>query len=204
MRFCINWQIYADDITVRTGRWLNGVYYSDSEHTERIRAASRTERAAQPVLEEAFKALGFDPAALGKEVDGKAVKPKARSRTRGEKADDGLGAEAGADPSPRAHGVMHFVLLVVAAFFGSNWEKNIYISDRARGLPFLPLLMLLDSPIRVSAVSSPLTAPRLSDLSVLHSSVARDDMSTDPPPELREGWEVAERKDGRRGLLLPI
>ena len=66
MRFCINWQIYADDITVRTGRWLNGVYYSDSEHTERIRAASRTEQAAQPVLEEAFKALGFDPRGFGK------------------------------------------------------------------------------------------------------------------------------------------
>ena len=94
MRFCINWQIYADDITVRTGRWLNGVYYSDSEHTERIRAASRTEQAAQPVLEEAFKALGFDPAALGKEADGKVIKPKARPRTRGEKADDGLGDDA--------------------------------------------------------------------------------------------------------------
>ena len=31
MRFCTNWQIYADDITVRSGRWLYGVYHSDSE-----------------------------------------------------------------------------------------------------------------------------------------------------------------------------
>ena len=75
-------------MTIRSGRWLNGVYHSDAEHTERIRSASRAEKAAQPVLEEAFKALGFDPTELGKEVDGKAVKPKARSKTQGEKAED--------------------------------------------------------------------------------------------------------------------
>ena len=40
MRFCTNWCIYADDITIRSGRWLDGTYYSDSEQTERIRAAS--------------------------------------------------------------------------------------------------------------------------------------------------------------------
>ena len=82
MRFCTNWQIYADDITIRSGRWLDGTYHSDAEFVERIRAASRAEKAAQPVLEDAFKALGFDPAALGKEADGKVVKPKARFRTR--------------------------------------------------------------------------------------------------------------------------
>ena len=27
MRVCTNWQIYADDITIRSGRWLNEVYY---------------------------------------------------------------------------------------------------------------------------------------------------------------------------------
>ena len=76
MRFCTNWQIYADDITVRSGRWMHGVYHSDQEHTERIRAAAKAEQASQPVLEEAFKALGFDPTALGKENDGKVIKPK--------------------------------------------------------------------------------------------------------------------------------
>ena len=55
-------------------------------------------------LNEAFKALGFDPAALGQEADGKQTKPKARARTRGELAADGLGAKATGDPSPRAHG----------------------------------------------------------------------------------------------------
>ena len=106
MRFCTNWQIYADDVTVRSGRWLNGTYYSDAEYKDKVRTASRKEKASQPVLEDAFKALGFDPTVLWKEADGKMVKPKARPRTKGEEADDGLGAEAGAGPSPRAHGVL--------------------------------------------------------------------------------------------------
>jgi len=106
MRFCTNWQIYADDITVRSGRWLDGAYYSDAEYRDKVRTASRKEKASQPVLEDAFKALGFDPTVLGKEADGKRVKPKARPRTKGEEADEGLGAEAGADPSPRAHAVL--------------------------------------------------------------------------------------------------
>ena len=56
VRSCTNWKIYADDSTIRSGRWSNIVYYSDAEYTEKIRAASRTEKAAQPVLEDAFKA----------------------------------------------------------------------------------------------------------------------------------------------------
>ena len=90
-------------------------YYSDAEYTERIREAARKEKAAQPVLEDAFKALGFNPEALGREADGKLVKPKARPRTRGEKADDGLGKEAVADRSPRAHQ------------YGSLWLKFIWL-----------------------------------------------------------------------------
>ena len=55
MRFCTNWQIYADDITIRSGRWLNGVYHSDGEYAERLREAQRKEKASQPLLDEAFK-----------------------------------------------------------------------------------------------------------------------------------------------------
>ena len=103
MRFCTNWQIYADDITIRSGRWLDGVYYTDSEHAERLREAQRREASSKPMLDEAFKALGFNPEPLGAEKDGKAVKPKRRSRTPGERAQDGLGPQAAGDPSPRAH-----------------------------------------------------------------------------------------------------
>ena len=130
MRFCINWQIYADDITIHSGRWLNGVYYSDSERTERLKKAQHQEQASTPLLADAFKALGFDPEPLGAERDGKAVKPKKRPRTKGEQAADGLGKEAGADPSPRAHVVQFgfscsfvvYVLFVVFAFFVSAAE----------------------------------------------------------------------------------
>ena len=38
IRFCTNLQIYADDITVRTGRCHDGVYYSD-ERSGRIKKA---------------------------------------------------------------------------------------------------------------------------------------------------------------------
>ena len=67
MRFCTNWQIYADDITVRSGRWLNGVYYTDDEQATRVKEAQAREAAARPALEEAFKALGFNPEPLGQE-----------------------------------------------------------------------------------------------------------------------------------------
>ena len=105
MRFCTNWQIYADDITVRSGRWINGVYYSDSENTERVRTAAKEEGAGRPDLEQSFKSLGFDPASLGVEKEGKASRPKvkARPKTKSEQADDGIGAESAADRSPRAH-----------------------------------------------------------------------------------------------------
>ena len=55
MRFCSSWQIYADDITVRSGRYIDGVYYTDVEATERIKAAREKEAAHQVDLSEAFR-----------------------------------------------------------------------------------------------------------------------------------------------------
>ena len=46
MRFCSNWQIYADDITVRSGRWLDGAYYSDEEKSARVKDAVQREKEA--------------------------------------------------------------------------------------------------------------------------------------------------------------
>ena len=121
MRFCTKWQIYADDITVRSGRWIHGVYHSDSESAERLKEAQKREKASQPLLADAFKALGFNPEPLGQEKDGKAVKPKKRPRTRGEEAASGLGPEAAADPSPWAHlGVClyYVVYILFVVIFG--------------------------------------------------------------------------------------
>ena len=103
MRFCSNWQIYADDITIRSGTWIDGVYYSDGERAERLRQAQKQERTAQPLLSDAFKALGFDPTPLGAEKDGKQAKPKKRAKTEPEQAQEGLTPKAAGDPSPRAH-----------------------------------------------------------------------------------------------------
>ena len=107
MRFCTNWQIYADDITVRSGRVVDGVIYTDEEYKARVKDAHRRRAVERVDLDQAFKALGFDPAGLGVETDGKSGKPKrqakARPKTKGEDAAEGRGAEATGDPSPRAH-----------------------------------------------------------------------------------------------------
>ena len=39
MRLCKQWQIYADDMTIRTGRVLDGVVYTDEEYSQRVKAA---------------------------------------------------------------------------------------------------------------------------------------------------------------------
>mgnify|MGYP001586596694 CR=1 FL=1 len=106
--FCTNWQIYADDVTVRTGRVLDGVIYTDDEYRGRVSDAVNRYDARQQELTDAFKAMGFNPDGLGKDKEGKLPKAKrsaakARSKTEGEKGDDGLTPASGADPSPYAH-----------------------------------------------------------------------------------------------------
>ena len=102
MRFCTNWQIYADDVTIRTGRWLDGTYYSDADSTDRLREAQQNREASQPSLDDAFKALGFNPQPLGEE--GKLGKAEAKPKTKAEQAKIGLGRAASSDPSPYAYG----------------------------------------------------------------------------------------------------
>ena len=99
MRFCQQWQIYADDITVRTGRVLDGVIYSDEEYASRASDAKEREVFKIQPLEESFRHLGFQPEGLGQE-DKKVV----RKKTKEENAKDGKGKEAKSDPSPYAHG----------------------------------------------------------------------------------------------------
>ena len=67
MRFCQQWQIYADDITVRTGRVLDGVIYSDEEYASRVSDAKQREVFRIQPLEESFRHLGFQPEGLGQE-----------------------------------------------------------------------------------------------------------------------------------------
>ena len=44
---------------------MDGVYYSDEERSQRIKDAAEREQMARIELEESFRALGFDPSALG-------------------------------------------------------------------------------------------------------------------------------------------
>ena len=36
MRLCKQWQIYADDMTIRTGRVIDGKVYTDEEYASRV------------------------------------------------------------------------------------------------------------------------------------------------------------------------
>jgi len=42
-RLCSEWLIYADDITIRTGRVVDGVLYTESEWDERFKASINEE-----------------------------------------------------------------------------------------------------------------------------------------------------------------
>ena len=81
MRLCKEWVIYADDCTVRTGRCLDGVLYSDDEQEARVAKAAENVDIRQQHLEESFKGIGFNPESLGAE--------RKRGKTDGEKKAEG-------------------------------------------------------------------------------------------------------------------
>ena len=83
-RYCIEWLAYVDDLTVRTGRILDGVWYTDDEVTERIREASR-ERSKYQVgqtPEEALRTLGFDTEKLAESAASRKSARLRRKRLR--------------------------------------------------------------------------------------------------------------------------
>ena len=49
MRLCKEWEIYADDSTIRTGRYIDGVYFSDKEYSARIKEAVKEKHEPKPV-----------------------------------------------------------------------------------------------------------------------------------------------------------
>ena len=81
LRFMKEWLPYVDDLTIRTGRVLDGVMYRDAEVAERIRDASkdanRPEKAAElQTIEEALGACGFGTTGLGSERKPRSVSRK--------------------------------------------------------------------------------------------------------------------------------
>ena len=103
MRFCHTWQIYADDITVRTGRVVDGVIFNDDEYAHRMKNAKERKPIIQQPLADAFKALGFDPEGLSSEGKVAKAKGKARPKSKGEKAACGLSSSSPSFSSPYAH-----------------------------------------------------------------------------------------------------
>lgn len=80
-RFCKEWLAYVDDLTVRTGKVVDGVVITDEEYEERISHAiarahvhDERERAGVQSIEEAFKGMGFGSAGVGKEKKSKGSK----------------------------------------------------------------------------------------------------------------------------------
>jgi len=71
-RYCTEWLAYVDDLTIRTGRVHDGVWFSDQEHVDRIKQAARAAARTEPQdASEALEAQGFLPKGLGQEVTGK-------------------------------------------------------------------------------------------------------------------------------------
>ena len=93
MRLCKEWEIYADDCTIRTGRIIDGTYFSDKEYESRVKTAVKEAKPPQQDFEAAFEALGFNTKGLN--ADKRLVPKKERNAK-------GLGKEVSGDPSPYA------------------------------------------------------------------------------------------------------
>ena len=67
LRLMKQWLPYVDDLTVRTGRVLDGVIYRDSEMTARVREAVSTTTVQEQKIGEALEACGFRSKGLSTE-----------------------------------------------------------------------------------------------------------------------------------------
>jgi len=113
--FCKNWHAYVDDLTVRSGRVIDGVCLTDKEAELRVREAVKSSNLSNPNQlhqspAEAFTNLGFDAAYLGGEsakIGGRKRKPAAEMVPRGSRVSSQqkkfLGPAYSCDPSPFAH-----------------------------------------------------------------------------------------------------
>ena len=82
-RFCKEWLGYVDDLTVRTGRVLDGVFYTDEEAEARLSvAAKKAVRDMYQDVKEALEAQGFDVKGLGSELKETAAGSKDPSKVK--------------------------------------------------------------------------------------------------------------------------
>ena len=84
-RYCNEWLAYVDDLTVRTGRCVDGVLYNDSEVKGQLKEAVEAQGKMQihwggQPPEDALAALGFNVDKLGAEAYLKPAKQAPRQR----------------------------------------------------------------------------------------------------------------------------
>ena len=68
LRLMKQWLPYVDDLTIRTGRVLDGVVYRDEEMTARVRAAVELSNVQEQQIGEALEACGFATKGLSTET----------------------------------------------------------------------------------------------------------------------------------------
>ena len=75
-RYCREWLAYVDDLTIRTGRVLDGCWYTDEEYAARIASAAKSvDAVGYQSAKEALEAQGFLAKDLGVEVAEAALVP---------------------------------------------------------------------------------------------------------------------------------
>ena len=81
-RYGTEWLAYVDDLTVRTGRVLDGRVLTDEEYREEVRAAAKGATASSGLQHpaEALGELGFNPEGLGAECDARKSRKKEGSK----------------------------------------------------------------------------------------------------------------------------
>ena len=81
-RYGTEWLAYVDDLTVRTGRVLDGRVLTDEEYRKEVQAAAKSANAASGLQHpaEALGELGFNPEGLGAECDARRSRRKEGSK----------------------------------------------------------------------------------------------------------------------------
>ena len=81
-RYGTEWLAYVDDLTVRTGRVLDGRVLTDEEYRKEVQAAAKSANAASGLQHpaEALGELGFNPEGLGAECDARKSRRKEGSK----------------------------------------------------------------------------------------------------------------------------